>query len=108
LPSREHSDALDLKQGVFKQKDPKRPSTASGARTTPIAGNVHAHVVSQSLNRAGAQLREKEKTRLEEAKDVLRSLYDRPSSGRTTALERRVIMVCKQCSTTGDKRIDKT
>ena len=42
------------------------------------------------VDRGGAQLPEKEKDRLEKAKDVLRNLCQRPSSGRTTALGRRV------------------
>ena len=39
--------------------------------------------------RAGAQLPADEKSRLEKAKDALRTLFQRPSSGRTTSLGRR-------------------
>ena len=41
------------------------------------------------INRAGAQLPEEDRKRLEKAKDELRALYHRPASGRTTALGRK-------------------
>ncbi len=40
--------------------------------------------------RAGAHVPEKEKSRLEKAKDALRALCERPAQGRTTPLGRRV------------------
>jgi len=92
----EHSDALDLKPGVFKQKDPKRiaeslkDSADHSARRKSDPYRSAMSMLTFYINRAGAQLPEKEKTRLEKTKDVLRSLYQRPSSGRTTALGRRV------------------
>ena len=42
------------------------------------------------INRAGAQLQPGDKLRLEKAKDELRGLFHRPSSGRTSALGRKV------------------
>jgi len=92
----DHSDALDLKEGVFKQKDPKRiaeslkDSADHSERRKSDPYHSAMSMLSFYINRAGAQLPEKEKTRLEKAKDVLRGLYERPASGRTTALGRRV------------------
>jgi hypothetical protein len=92
----EHSDALDLKEGVFKQKDPKRiaESLKDSAEHSERrkSGSYHAamSMLTFYISRAGSHLPEKEKTRLEKAKDVLRTLYERPASGRTTALGRRV------------------
>ena len=42
------------------------------------------------MSRGGAQLSVEERTRLEKAKEELRTLFHRPSTGRTTALGRRV------------------
>ena len=42
------------------------------------------------LDRAGAQLQPSDKLRLEETKDEQRGLFHRPSSGRTSALGRKV------------------
>ena len=92
----EHSDALDLKPGVFKQKDPKRiaeslkDSAEHSERRKSDSYRSAMSMLTFYINRAGAQLPEKEKGRLEKAKDVLRTLYERPASGRTTALGRRV------------------
>jgi Zn-dependent oligopeptidase len=92
----EHSDALELKEGVFKQKDPKRiaeslkDSAEHSERRKSDPYRSAMSMLSFYINRAGAQLPEKEKTRLEKTKDALRSLYQRPSSGRTTPLGRRV------------------
>lgn len=43
-----------------------------------------------SINRAGAQLQPGDKLRLEKTKDELRGLFQRPASGKTTALGRKV------------------
>lgn len=92
----EHSDALDLEQGVFKLKDPKRIAASlkdSAEHSERRKSDPYRSAMSMLtfyINRAGAQLPEGEKKRLEKAKDALRALYHRPSSGRTTALGRRV------------------
>ena len=92
----EHSDALDLKQGVFKQKDPKRiaASLKDSAEHSERRKSDHYRSAMSMLtfyiNRAGAQLPKAEKNRLEKAKDELRTLYDRPTAGRTTPQGRKV------------------
>jgi len=92
-----HSNALDLKPGVFKLKDPKRIAAAlketaehsERPKTSPYRSAMSK--LSVYISRAGAQLQPEEKKRLEQAKDELRSLYHpRPASGRTTAMGRRV------------------
>lgn len=42
------------------------------------------------IHRAGSQLQPEDKTKLEKAKEELRTLYSRPTSGRTTAQGRKV------------------
>lgn len=92
----EHSDALDLEQGVFKLTDPKRIAASlkdSAEHSERRKSDPYRSAMSMLtfyINRAGAQLPEDEKKRLEKAKDALRTLYHRPSSGRTTALGRKV------------------
>jgi Zn-dependent oligopeptidase len=92
----EHSDALDLEQGVFKLKDPKRiaaslkESAEHSARRKSDPYHSAMSMLTFYINRAGAQLPEEEKKRLEKAKEALRALYERPASGRTTTLGRRV------------------
>ena len=92
----EHSDALDLKEGVFRLKDPNRIAASlkdSAEHSERRKSDPYRSAMSMLtfyINRAGAQLQPDDKNRLEKAKDALRALYHRPSSGRTTALGRRV------------------
>lgn len=92
----EHSDALDLEQGVFKQKDPRRIAASlkeSAEHSSRRKGSPFRSAMSMLtfyINRAGAQLPKEEKKRLEKAKDELRDLYPRPASGRSTAQGRKV------------------
>lgn len=92
----EHSDALDLEQGVFKQKDPKRiaeslkESAEHSKRRKSSPFRSAMSMLTFYINRAGAQLPKEEKKRLEKAKDELRDLYPRPASGRSTAQGRKV------------------
>lgn len=92
----EHSDALDLKDGVFKEKDPKRiarslkDSAEHSERRHSVPYRSAMSMLTFYINRAGAQLQPGDKLRLEKAKDELRGLFHRPSSGRTTALGRKV------------------
>jgi hypothetical protein len=92
----ERSDALDLKQGVFKQRSAKRiaeslkDSAEHSERRKSDPYRSAMSMLTFYINRAGAQLQPKEKSKLEKAKDELRQLYDRPASGRTTALGRKV------------------
>jgi hypothetical protein len=92
-----HGHAPDGKPGVFKLKDPKRiaaslkESAEHSERPKASAYRSAMSKLTVYINRAGAQLQPDEKKRLEQAKDELRSLYHpRPSTGRTTALGRRV------------------
>jgi hypothetical protein len=92
----DRSNALDLKQGVFKLKSPKRIAASlkdsadhsERRHTDPYRSAMS--MLTFYINRAGAQLKPEEKDKLEKTKDELRDLYHRPASGRTTALGRRV------------------
>jgi len=92
----DHSNALDLKDGVFKQKDPKRiakslkESAEHSDRRKASPYRSAMSMLTFYMNRAGAQLKADEKDKLEKAKDVLRDLYQRPTTGRNTKLGRRV------------------
>ena len=87
----DHSNAPDLQQGVFKLKDPKRiaaslkDSAEHSERRKRDPYRSAMSMLTFYINRAGAQLQPDDKSRLERAKDALRALYHRPSSGRTTA-----------------------
>lgn len=80
----ETSDALDLEAGVFALKDPrliaeslKRSAEASNRRKTEPFRSAMS-MLNFYINRAGSQLPEAQRTRLEQAKDELRDLYGRP------------------------------
>jgi hypothetical protein len=92
----EHSDALDLQQGVFKQGNPKRIAAslkASAEHSERRKSDPYRSAMSMLtfyINRADAQLQPEERSKLEKAKDELRNLYNRPTSGRTTTQGRKV------------------
>ena len=92
----ETSDALDLKEGVFKEPDPKklaRSLKAAAEHSERRKSDPYRSAMSMLtfyINRAGAQLQPGDKLRLEKAKEELRGLFHRPSSGRTSALGRKV------------------
>jgi Protein of unknown function (DUF3175) len=77
----EHSDALDLEEGVFKHGDPKaiarslkRSAEASKRRKgTPLQSAMG--MLTFYINRAGDNLTKDERDKLEEAKDELRALF---------------------------------
>lgn len=77
----EHSHALDLEQGVFSLKDPKeiaaslkRSAEASKRRKAdPFRSAVSVLVF--YINRAGRNLSEADRARLEKAKDELRKAF---------------------------------
>lgn len=79
----EHSDALDLDQGVFKKTDPheialslKRSAEHSHRRKgTPLQSAMS--MLTFYINRAGENLTKAERERLEKAKDELRALFGR-------------------------------
>jgi hypothetical protein len=92
----ERSNALDLKQGVFKQKSPKRiaeslkDSADHSERRKADPYRSAMSMLTFYINRAGAQLQPEDKTKLERAKEELRRLYHRPSTGQATAQGRKV------------------
>ncbi len=84
------SDALDLEEGVFTWRDPKRiaeslkrSAEASKRRKAPPFRSAMSMLVFY-INRAGKNLHEEQRRILEQAKDELRKLY-----GRQTAKSKR-------------------
>ena len=77
------SDALDLKSGVFKLKDPKKiasslkESAEKSKRRKTGSFQSAMSMLNFYINRAGKQLTAAEKKPLEDAKDELRKLYGR-------------------------------
>ncbi|WP_220129790.1 DUF3175 domain-containing protein [Sphingomonas chungangi] len=77
----EHSDALDLEEGIFKNDDPaeiakslKRSAEHSKRRKgTPLQSAMG--MLTFYINRAGDNLSKAERTKLERAKDELRALF---------------------------------
>lgn len=80
----EHSDALDLDEGVFTQDDPtriaqslKRSAEHSKRRKgTPLQSAMG--MLTFYINRAGDNLPAKRRRTLEKAKDELRAAFGRP------------------------------
>ncbi len=75
------SHALELEEGVFTWKDPRRiaeslrdSAEASTARKAPPFRSAMS-MLTFYINRAGARLDENQKVVLEKAKDELRKLY---------------------------------
>lgn len=79
-----HSDALDLEQSVFKKDDPheialslKRSANKSHRRKgTPYQSAMS--MLNFYINRAGDNLSETQKKKLEKAKDELRVVFGKP------------------------------
>jgi len=81
------SDALDLEPDVFKGDDPqaiarslKRSAEASERRKSEPFRSAMS-MLTFYINRAGKNLPQSRVRILEEAKDALRELYDRPRRG---------------------------
>ncbi len=80
----EHSDALDLEEGIFESDDPsriaaslKRSAEKSARRkTTPFRSAMS--MLTFYANRAGKNLPASRKRVLEEAKQELRKAFDKP------------------------------
>jgi hypothetical protein len=79
----EHSDALDLEEGVFEKDDPKqiaaslkRSAEASSRRKAEPFRSAMS-MLTFYINRAGKNLSKERKATLETAKDELRKLYGR-------------------------------
>ena len=79
----ETSDALDLKQGVFKCDDPEKIARSlkrSAMKSRRKKGTPYQSAMSMLnfyINRAGHNLPEKQKNVLEQAKDELRKVFGR-------------------------------
>lgn len=85
----EHSHALRLEQGVFILKDPKkiaaslkRSAEASTRRKADPFRSAMSMLVFY-INRAGKNLSEQDRARLETAKDELRKAFGRPVAKRS-------------------------
>jgi hypothetical protein len=80
----ETSDALDLKKGVFAERDPRRIARSlkrSAEHSERRKSNPYRSAMSMLsfyINRAGDTLSAAQRKRLETAKDELRSLFHRP------------------------------
>lgn len=80
----EHSDALDLKPDLFKSRDPKRIARSlkysaehsDRRKSSPFRSAMSMLVF--YINRAGSNLPEEQRRRLEAAKDELRRAFGRP------------------------------
>lgn len=89
------SNALDLKEGVFSQKSPKRiaaslkDSAEHSERRKADPFRSAMSMLTFYINRAGAQLPVEDREKLEKTKEELRELYHRPTVGRNTALGKR-------------------
>jgi len=84
----ERSDALDLEQGVFTLKDPKkiaaslkRSAEASTRRKADPFRSAMSMLVFY-INRAGKTLNEADRARLERAKDELRKAFGKKAASR--------------------------
>ena len=90
------SNALDLKQGVFKKSSPRaiakslKDSADHSERRKADPYRSAMSMLTFYINRAGAQLQPGDKSRLEKAKEELKHLYHRPDSGKSTKLGRKV------------------
>jgi predicted KAP-like P-loop ATPase len=79
----EHSDAMDLKDGVFKSPSPKKiadslkhsAETSDRRKSSPFQSAMS--MLNFYINRAGEQLSKSRRTTLEKAKDELRKDFGR-------------------------------
>lgn len=85
----EHSHALTLEKGVFALKDPKRiaaslkrSAEASRRRKADPFRSAMSMLVFH-INRAGKNLSDEDRARLEKAKDELRKAFGRPVAKRS-------------------------
>jgi hypothetical protein len=80
-PVTAHSRALDLETGVFTFKDPKKIAASlkrSAVESTKRKSDPYRSAMSMLafyINRAGKNLSESDRTRLEKAKDELRKAF---------------------------------
>ena len=80
----ESSAALDLEPGVFTLDDPRRiarslkRSAEKSRRRKADPFRSAMSMLTFYINRAGSQLPAEQRTKLDQAKDELRELFDRP------------------------------
>jgi len=92
----DRSNALHVDTRVFKLKDPKRiaaslkESADHSERPRAEAYRSALSMINSYVHRAGAMLQPGEKLRLDEAKEQFKKMWERPASGRNTALGRKV------------------
>ncbi len=81
-----HSNALDLESGVFRKRNPRqialslRRSAEQSKRRKSEPYRSAMSMLTFYINRAGKQLSQDRRAKLEAAKDELRALYGRPRS----------------------------
>lgn len=85
----EHSDALDLDEGVFKQDDPAKIAASlkrSAEHSRPRKGTPLQSAMSMLnfyVNRAGDNLSKSQRHVLEQAKDELREAFGKDPASRS-------------------------
>jgi hypothetical protein len=85
----QRSDALDLKEGVFKLRDPQRiarslrrsAETSRRRKSEPFRSAMS--MLNFYINRAGRHLGSRQRHTLERAKQALRDLYGKPPARRS-------------------------
>ncbi|MFS8146325.1 hypothetical protein ATY78_06555 [Rhizobium sp. R635] len=83
----EHSNAMDLREGVFKSDDPKKiarsvkHSAEESDRRKSSPFRAAMSMLTFYINRAGEQLTKKQRGTLEKAKDELRKDFGRKPKG---------------------------
>ena len=92
----QNSNALDLEPGVFTFDDPKRiaaslkQSAEQSNRRKADPFRSAMSMLTFYINRAGHQLSEPQRERLEEAKDELRDLFGKPRRKSSPSSQRRM------------------
>lgn len=85
----DNSDALDLKQGIFREKDPKTiaqslkhaAEDSERRKTSPFRSAMS--MLTFYINRAGDQLSDRRRATLEKAKDELRKAFGKMPKGKS-------------------------
>ncbi|HSG22040.1 MAG TPA: DUF3175 domain-containing protein [Azonexus sp.] len=81
------SDALDLERGIFAHRDPRRialslkKSAEASRRRKASPFQSAMSMLNFFINRAGRKLPDSRRQVLEQAKDELRALFERPRHG---------------------------
>lgn len=92
----EKSNALDLERNVFKKRSARaiarslKDSAEHSDRRKADPFRSAMSMLTFYINRAGSNLPDDEREKLEKSKDELRQLYGKPTTGKTTKLGRKV------------------